>query len=121
MSPTTRRANPTTWRASLPGRRARRSPHLGSPGAARPAPGFPSVQKEPGSWLRRAFDLEASSIASGIVAPTACFALKPVLSPGRRLTALFFKIHVNDVDPDSKKSPDRVYVDLQGERLAKPH
>ena len=38
--------------------------------------------KEPGSWLRRAFKSTASSIILGIVAPIACFALKPVLLPG---------------------------------------
>ena len=40
--------------------------------------------KEPGSWLRRAFDSTASSIILGILAPIACFALKPVLLPGDR-------------------------------------
>ncbi len=39
----------------------------------------------PGSaWLRRTFDSTASSIVLGIVAPIACFALKPVLLPGDR-------------------------------------
>ncbi len=38
--------------------------------------------KRPASRLSRAFDSTACSVAFGIVAPIACFALKPVLLPG---------------------------------------
>jgi len=37
---------------------------------------------EPGSWLSRASDSTAFSVAFGIIAPIVCFALKPVLLPG---------------------------------------
>lgn len=38
--------------------------------------------KRPASRLSRAFDSTSCSVAFGIVAPIACFALKPVLLPG---------------------------------------